>query len=503
MKRKVTFLPFEIDHEVEEGTLISDAAKEARIEIPLPCGGRGRCGRCAVNIGGTCGDKVLACQVRVEEDMKIWVPPVKETGKVVVVKDHREIVLDDRTPISTGKGIAVDVGTTTIALEIVDMDKAIGLYTATGLNLQRSKGEDVLSRIQFAEDGGTKELRKLVMDSINDLLDTYVEGTKGITHVWVSGNTVMQELFAGNDPSYLRKAPYRPKDASPKVAPDSGLNVPRSAGFSFSPSPASYVGGDVMGGIVFSGMDKAENLSLLLDVGTNGEVALGNKDVMLVCSSSAGPAFEGANLESGMVSNIGAIDSVTLDHGKLTYTVIGDVEPKGICGSGVIDLVAELRSADYIDKKGNFTSDAKLAGDVFELAPGVGVSQNEIKDIILTKAAVFSAARALTRNLGVTFDDLEHIYIAGGFGAFINLDSAISIGLFPDVPKERYVYLGNASLAAARSALLSKGFRDRLSGLLDRTTYVDLSSNPEFFDEYMSAQFLPHTDAGLFPSLGN
>ncbi|NLL94482.1 MAG: DUF4445 domain-containing protein [Thermoplasmatales archaeon] len=501
MKRTVTFMPDGVKREVESGTLISDAASAAGVEIKLPCAGRGRCGRCGVTIGETRGERVLACQHRIEADMTVWIPTPEDRGKVVAVRDHREIALDDRTPISTGKGVAIDIGTTTIALEIVDMDKALGLYSSSTENRQVERGEDILSRLQYAEEGGTAELRELVVASVNDLLYTCVGGTKDVSHVWVSGNTVMQEIFAGNDPSYLRRPPYMPENPVPSMAPGHGLELPEGCGFSFSPSPASFVGGDVMGGIVFSGMDRSDGMCLLIDVGTNGEVALGNREAMVVCSSSAGPAFEGAYLKSGMVSRTGAIDSVRIIDGVPSYTVIGGADPEGICGSGVIDLVAQLSGGGLVDKKGSFTSKAALVDGRYEVAPGIGISEDEIKNIILTKAAVFSAARTLVRSLGIAFGDLEKVYIAGGFGFFIDLASAVSIGMFPDVPRERYEYLGNASLGASRSALLSKGFRDRLDSLIGRTAYVDLSSDPAFYDEYMSAQFLPHTDASLFPSV--
>ncbi|MBQ3737012.1 MAG: ATP-binding protein, partial [Candidatus Methanomethylophilaceae archaeon] len=222
---------------------------------------------------------------------------------------------------------------------------------------------------------------------------------------------------------------------------------------------------------------------------------------LMVCSSSAGPAFEGGNLRSGMLARPGAIDSVRISDGKVSYTVIGGVEPKGICGSGIIDLLAQLYLDGLIDKRGNFTDRAELKDGRFILYGDIGISVPEIRDVMMTKAAIFSASRALVRNLGIGFSDLEHIYIAGGFGNFIDMDSAIQIGMFPDVPRDRFVYLGNASLAGAKAALLSSTFRDRIDEAFGKMTYLDLSSDPVFFDEYMSAQFIPHTESDLFPTV--
>ena len=267
------------------------------------------------------------------------------------------------------------------------------------------------------------------------------------------------------------------------------------------PSVSSYVGGDITSDIVDSGMDRDEGLALLIDVGTNGEVAIGNADMLLCCSSSAGPAFEGSQMTSGMLAKDGAIDSVRIIDGKVHYTVIGGGEPKGICGSGIIDLVAQLFLAGFLDRRGNFTEKANAKDGVFTIAGNVVITQSEISNVIMTKAAIYSASGTMVRSLGVSFDDLERIYIAGGFGNFIDMESAITIGLFPDVDRSKYVYLGNASLSGAKGALLSGEFRDRVDIAFPKMTYVDLGSDPVFYDEYMSAQFLPHTDDSKFPTV--
>ncbi|MFA5452526.1 MAG: ASKHA domain-containing protein [Candidatus Methanomethylophilaceae archaeon] len=500
----VKFMPDEKTVKVYKGTKISDAAIMAGVKLSLPCGGKGRCGRCMVIIGNRCGERVLACQTGIESDVKVIIPS-EDQSKVIASTDHRKVKLDDITPLTSGYGLAIDIGTTTVAVDMIDLNKGIEVYNAANVNLQRSRGEDVLSRMQYAEEGGTEELRSLVLSTINSLIDSY-EGSNFskdmISSAYIAGNTVMTHLFLGVDPSSIREAPYEPIVKRATITgSESGLSINPSAKVICMPCVSSYVGGDITSDIVYSGMDRSDQLSLLIDIGTNGEVALGNKEIMITCSSSAGPAFEGANMTSGMLARPGAIDSVWMIEGKINYTTIGDVNPRGICGSGIIDLLAQLFKNGFIDRRGSFTDRADVKNNVFEIAEGVVITQDEIKNIILTKAAIYSAVRSLVKNLGVDFSNIEKIHIAGGFGNFIDMESAITIGLFPDINRNKYSYLGNASLAGAKHALLSQTFRERIDVVFERMTYLDLSSDPVFFDEYMSAQFLPHTDKMQFPSI--
>jgi uncharacterized 2Fe-2S/4Fe-4S cluster protein (DUF4445 family) len=517
-KFRVRFLPSDVHADVSGGTLISDAAKAAGVKIKLPCNGNGRCGRCNVIISkqgdpGQCSlERTLACQTKIEYDVTVSIP--EDEGKVIASADHRKIRIDDLSPVvkrtaGNNYGLAVDIGTTTVAVSLADMNSGLELYSAAGYNLQGRHGDDVLSRIEYAQDGGTDGLRKLAVETINDLIRSYVGdrfSADDINAVYVSGNTTMLHLFLGVDPSPIRKPPYEPVIKESEIAgKESGLTVNKDARVILMPSPAAYVGGDVTSDIVSSGMDMNDGLSLLIDVGTNGEVALGNRDVMLVCSSSAGPAFEGGKMTSGMMARPGAIDSFRIGtNGRFEFTVIAGSEPKGICGSGLIDILAQLFLNGYVDKKGRFTGKAKAKTSdgkkILTITDGVYISEDDIQDIIMTKAAIYSASASLIRGLGVAMDDIEKIYIAGGFGNFINTESAIAIGMLPDVPRERFVYLGNASLAGAKHALLSSPVRSRISETFGRMTYVDLSSDPAFSDEYTSALFIPHTDASRFPT---
>lgn len=498
---RVTFLPDSVSIDVPDGTMVSEAAIKAGVLIKLPCGGRGRCGRCTAMIDG---QWVMSCQTPVSDGMVVTVPK-EDVGKVIAATDRKVTLIDDLTPLSEGYGLAVDIGTTTVAIDILDMSDGKEIFNSADMNRQRIRGEDVLARIQYADEGGTDELHKLVIGTINDLISSCdVSGfsPKRIGSAYIAGNTAMTHLFLGINPSPIRFPPFEPvvKDADIS-GKESLLDIDESARVICMPSVSSYVGGDITSDIVDSGMDRAEGLSLLIDVGTNGEVALGNKDMIMCCSSSAGPAFEGSQMTSGMLAKPGAIDSVRIENGKISYTVIGNEKPKGICGSAVIDLVAQLFRNGYVDKRGNLTEKSGAKDGVFTITDGIVMTQSEISNVIMTKAAIYSATRSMVRNLGVEFGDLEKIYIAGGFGNFINMDSAINIGLFPDVDRSKFEYLGNASLAGAKEALLSKGFRDRIDELFPKMTYVDLSSDPIFYDEYMSAQFLPHTESDLFPTV--
>ena len=473
----VKFLPEGIEIDVPEGTMVSDAAVKAGATIKLPCGGRGRCGRCTAMIDG---QWVMSCQTEVYDGMEVTIPK-EDVGKVIAATDRKKAEVDDFTPLSKGYGLAVDIGTTTVAIDILDLSTGEEVFSAADMNGQRIRGEDVLARIQYCEEGGTEELHSLVIRTINDLIskcDIPGFSPKDIGSAYISGNTAMTHLFLGIDPSPIRLPPFDPvvKDADIS-GKESGLLVADDARVICMPSVSSYVGGDISSDIVDSGMDRAEGMSLLIDVGTNGEVALGNSDMIMCCSSSAGPAFEGSQMTSGMLAKTGAIDSIRIDGGKVSFTVIGDSEPKGICGSAVIDLVAQMFRNGFVDKRGNLTERSGAKDGVFTITDGIVITQSEISNVIMTKAAIYSATRSMVRNLGITFDDLDRIYIAGGFGNFINMDSAITIGLFPDVDRSKFEYLGNASLSGAKKALLSKGFRDRMGEMFPKMTYVDLSSN--------------------------
>ncbi|MDD3398380.1 MAG: ASKHA domain-containing protein [Candidatus Methanomethylophilaceae archaeon] len=525
----VNFYPGRRSIRVEAGTSIWEAAMRLGVRIPGPCGGQGSCGKCKVVCSGLTGDEGrasidqsdwvsgvrLACRTLVYGDLEVVVPS-PDTGGMKVLSTHSHLCIPDLEPLKGGDeegdlGLVVDIGTTTVAISILELAKGQEVATASDYNRQIVLGEDVLSRIEYSEDHGPSQLRSLVLETINGLIVACGGKSvrpKNIKSVCISGNTTMSHLFLGIDPSPIRYEPFMPvvREARIKGA-ESGLLVHPEAEVMVMPCISAYVGGDVTSDILHSAMDRKEGMSLLIDVGTNGEVALGNSELLISASSSAGPSFEGGDICCGMRASPGAIEALSLEENSFSCRVIGDVAPKGICGSGLIDLLATLSENGWVDKKGRFTSrsNAETHEGVRRLRitdeADIFITEDDIMSLIRTKGAIFSACRSLLLNLGMDFHELEKVFICGGFGNYLDLESSIRIGLLPDLPRERFQYLGNSSLAGAKMTLLSKKSRERVEAIFNRLTYLDLSNDPTFFHEYSSALFLPHTDLSLFPSL--
>lgn len=521
VEHEVRFFPGGQSVRVEDGASIWEAAIRLGIRIDGPCGGQGRCGRCQVICPGHEGEEGresidaadweagvrLACQSLVHSDLEVLIPS-PDAGDVQAISSHAELGAYDLDPLgSGGLGLVADIGTTTVAVSILDLASGEELASASDYNRQIVLGEDVLSRMEYSEDSGPERLRELVLETINDLVDACDPGYgKQISAAVISANTVMAHLFLGVDPSPMRYESLTPLVRDAKISgAESGLNILPEAEVLVMPSVAAYVGGDVTSDIVHSGMDRAEGLSLLIDVGTNGEVVLGNSDFLISASSSAGPSFEGGDICCGMRACGGAVETVELKDGKFSLGVIGGLEPRGICGSGLIDLLAALSREEWVDRRGRFTelADAEDYEDTrrLQITEGIFISEDDIQSLIRTKGAIYSACRSLLLNLGMDFGDLEKVYICGGFGKHLDLEASIRIGLLPDLPRDRFEYLGNSSLAGAKMTLLSGRIRERVEDLMAKLTYLDLSSDVRFFDEYSSALFLPHTDLSLFPSL--
>ena len=425
-------------------------------------------------------------------------------------------------------GLAVDIGTTTVVVELVDLAGGRTVGVKGRYNKQAVYGDDVISRIIYAVEtpGGRREMQRAAVDTINELItaltaETGVE-SKDIHAVVCAGNTTMTHLFLGIDPAYIRMEPYTPAVNSlpPVRAAELGLMVSPGALVHCLPSIASYVGGDIMAGARLIEIDQAEELTLFIDVGTNGEMVLGNKDWLLACACSAGPAFEGGGIRHGMRAMAGAIEHVQIDPrtGEVHYQTVDGAKPLGICGSGLIDLMAVLRDAGIIDRTGQFLSRPELPrlregdeGPEYVLAwahesgneQDITISEADVKNLIRAKGAVFAGIRTMLRMVDLPVEAIERVIVAGGFGRYINIRDAIAIGLFPDLPVERYSYIGNSSLKGARLALLSRRVRDGVEELARKVTYLELSVGNTFMDEFVSALFLPHTDLNLFPSLIN
>lgn len=431
--------------------------------------------------------------------------------------------IKNASSVNCNFGIAIDLGTTTVSVAIIDVESGKICGCATGYNEQISCGEDVISRINYAcTDTRLEELRQKAQHTINRLIACAEKqaniSSNDILSAVISGNTTMAHLFLGITPEYLRLDPYTPAFHSIDVFParDAGININPNAVIYFSPAVGSYVGGDITAGILCADFYQKEEVSLFIDVGTNGEIVLGNKEFLFTCACSAGPAFEGGGISCGMRAHDGAINSIVInkDTGVPTFSVIGGKKPRGICGSGIIDLVSELLCKGWMDRAGKLlrgiTSESivvdgrkarfRLAdAHVSATSKELNVTEQDIENVLRTKAAVFSAIATLLEYAGIPFSEVSKIFIAGGFGRFLNINNAISIGLFPELPIEKFSYLGNASLKGSLLLLLSEKARDLQRATASRMTYVNLSSQSGYAEKYTAALFFPHTDETLFP----
>ncbi|HOV80450.1 MAG TPA: ASKHA domain-containing protein [Bacillota bacterium] len=423
-------------------------------------------------------------------------------------------------------GIAVDVGTTTVVVHLVDLESGETAGVKGAYNGQSVFGDDVISRIVYAGDSprGLESLRNAVAGTINSLVEELVKETKieaeDIKAAVCAGNTTMTHLLLGVDPANIRLEPYTPAaNRFPAIkAEEAGLKIFPGSPVLCLPGVASYVGGDTTAGVLFTGMAFSDRLTLFIDVGTNGEMVLGNKDWLVSCACSAGPAFEGVGLKYGMRAMNGAIDHISIGGcgSGVSYTTIGSVPPLGICGSGLIDCIASMRKAGIIDRNGNFTKGCNTfrirdsgEGKEFVLVgtgeAGCGsditISEPEVKNLMRSKAAVFAGIRCILKMVGVSFADIDRVIIAGGFGRNIRIKDAVSIGLLPDIPLEKYKYVGNSAVKGAKTVLLHRQAREWIDDIAGRITYIELSTGNDFMEEFISALFIPHTDLNLFPSV--
>jgi len=628
----VTFEPHGTEVDVPRGTLISDAASKAGLDLNMPCGGQGRCGRCAVI--AEAGDferrssarlspeameegYVLACQTVVESDLIVSVPPqekierrlptAQRTKKIEAplgydpsrdqtiqkyfvdidppsLKDNTDdlarlrralqaqhgidarklhvgvhvlrkiafalregdwkatVVLETGTWLDpdgpprlidvvpgdatvSSWGVAVDIGTTSNVVYLVDLLSGSVVDTASDYNGQIARGEDVISRIIYASKGdGLSELQSLVVGTINGLLGQLAErnglSTNDIYKMAVSGNSTMIHLFLGLPPESIRLEPYvtTTNQPPPVLAQDVNLDINPLATVDCLPGVGSYVGADISAGVASSGMCNLKELSLFLDIGTNGEIVLGDCDWLISCACSAGPAFEGSGVGDGMRATAGAIEEVWIDEQTLeaSYRVIADEAPRGICGSGLISLLAEMFITGVMDKGGNLN----LGLDTSRLREGdhgpeyvvawagetatpqdIVINKVDIDNLLRAKAAVYAGFSVLARSVGVDLSTVGRILIAGAFGQYLDVENAIQIGLLPDMPRERFKFLGNTSILGAYMALINRESRDSIAELAQRMTYLELSADNTFHDEWISAMFLPHTHIEDFPSV--
>jgi len=431
---------------------------------------------------------------------------------------------NDLAPIC---GLAVDIGTTTVSAVLADMETGDLLAKASVGNGQIRYGADVINRIiESTRPGGSERLRRAIVEEtliplINGMCVEAGIAKDRIYRVSIAGNTTMEHLLLALYSDPIRMEPYIPTFFKPgpikasEVIP--GLNP--CAELLLAPNVGSYVGGDITAGVLSSGLWKKEETTLFIDLGTNGELVIGNQEYMMCCACSAGPAFEGGDISCGMRATKGAIDTIKIDPETMepTYTVIGDEgqKPTGLCGSGIIDTVAELYRTGIISARGKMAREGKrIAHDengmgryilAFPEESGnnweISINEVDLDNFIRAKGAIFSAILLLLGQLGMEPADVNHIMIAGGIGGAIDFRNAITIGMFPDVPEERFSYIGNSSLSGAYAGLLSRAASDKTTKLGENMMYVELSNEPGYMDEFVAACFLPHTNSSLFPSV--
>lgn len=466
------------------------------------------------------------CQVK--RSSWSWRWDGRATATVGLRGDLNEVLCVERgNTVHRNFGLALDVGTTTVVGHLVDLSSGVTCEAAAKYNSQMEYGGDVISRINFARTpGGAEALQQAVLHDIDTLIDDLerrAEVPRGDIHcVVAAGNTAMLHMLLGLESDLIRLSPFTPVATAlpPLRAAEVGLRVHPRATFYALPMVGSYVGGDITAGILASGMHQADELSLLLDIGTNGEVVVGNREFLVACSASAGPAFEGGSVSCGMRATFGAIDSLRiLPHGPtVVATTIDDGPPLGLCGTGMIDALSEMFLAGLVDCGGRFqpqraparfphdAEDGRL--DFLLVAAKDGHSfrdillrQTDIENLIRTKGAIYAAADSLVRSLGLAFRDIQKVYIAGAFGNKLDVASCVNIGLLPDVPPDRIQFIGNSSAAGAKLVMLSRQMFDEVHRIAERVTYRELMVEPGYMEDFLAACFLPHTDLARFPTV--
>lgn len=477
--------------------------------LSADCAGIGRCGKCLVSVSGPVydaggqlhhldGQSILACRHRPAGPCTVILP---EADALQVLTAAREPIPAD----AEGLGAAVDIGTTTLAVSLYDLATGQLLGSRGQRSAQRPYGADVISRIRHcARTEGLQQLQAVISDQIGDLLQSLCceagAALSDIRALSIAGNTVMEHIFAGLDPTGIGVAPFRPQSLFGYNSPARELLAGLSPGarLYLCPAVAGYVGGDITAGLLAAGADRTEELTLFLDIGTNGEMALGDKNGWLCCATAAGPAFEGAEIACGMGGAPGAIDRVWYDGSTVRFHVIGGSEARGLCGSGLLDAAAALLDAGLLLPNGRLDgTDAPgpLAAALRRNAQGelcyyftdaVWLSASDIRALQLAKAAIRAGAETLLEQKGRRADDIRHCLIAGGFGAYMRVESACALGLLPACLQDKARHIGNAAVRGAALSLTGDGLA-RLESIAARCQYYELSGSAVFNENYLEA----------------
>ncbi|MDH4266785.1 MAG: ASKHA domain-containing protein [Deltaproteobacteria bacterium] len=418
--------------------------------------------------------------------------------------------------------IVLDIGTTSVWGQLLDLNKRQTLAEASDYNSQIRYGDDVISRIVYSQrPGGLKQLQESVVGTINgiirELADKSGINLARVSHMTAAGNTIMTHLLLGLDPKYLRESPYTPvaNFIPPVRASNLGMEVGEHVHLYTFPSVASYVGGDIVSGVLGSGIYQRKPLTLYIDIGTNGEIVIGNSEWLVTAACSAGPAFEGGGIKHGMRATSGAIEDFRIHPQTFEpmLLTIGMVKPKGICGSGLINMVAEFLEAEVISPNGKFNTDLptpriRTGPDGMEYvlayredtATGaeIVITEVDIDNLMRAKAAMYAGYVTLLQSVGLSVGNLEQVVIAGAFGSFIDVERAITIGLLPELPLDRFLFIGNGSLLGARLISFCNEILDDGERISRMMTNIELSESPAFMDNYVAAMFLPHTNSAEF-----
>ena len=476
-------LPGEIrEIPAQDGQTLRDALQAAGILVSAPCGGNGKCGKCRLRASGMLipppdGDGLcLACRSRIHGPATIW---AGEGSRLQAIEGMASLPDFDPDPLPGQYGLAVDIGTTTLAAQLLSLQDGAMIASIAAENPQRCIAHDVIGRIQASLEGKADFLQGLIESEIQRMTQALC-ARSGIEPCRISqrvftGNTAMLYLLTGRNPASLAAAPFEA---------DCLFDLQHKNRY-LPPCFGAYVGADIACALLASGVTRRHRTAMLIDIGTNGEICLLHENKILCCATAAGPAFEGAGISCGVSSIDGAIEAVSLEDGNFRLRTIGNAAPAGLCGSGLIDAVAALLNAGLLDETGY------MEEDEIQLAPGVCLNQKDIRMVQLAKGSICAGIQCLLDTAKLQIDDVEQLYIAGGFGRHINIASALRIGLLPAFDPGRVQAIGNAALAGSAMLLLKSSARDEIRSLVNRAQCINLAHLPRFQTLYPEAMLFP------------
>lgn len=493
MKYKVTFAEEDVSVLAEEGSTLFEAQIQAGLTPDAYCDGKGKCGKCKVVIDGK---EVLACQTAVHGDVTVYTECKKEKAQILTEGTEKRIAFEPgELPGNLKEPLlgAVDIGSTSVVAYLMDGRNGELIGTKSTLNPQRQFGADVVNRCSYALENGAEILSGCIRNTVNILFRELAKEAgkvpEDIVRIVMVGNSCMHHLFLEISTKKLALAPYTPEvtNALELKASDYGIHVHPNAQLWWLPNIGGFVGADTVGCLVASDMDTSEKMTLLIDIGTNGELVLGNKDGMIACSTAAGPAFEGAKITCGMRGSAGAIDHVSVENGEIWTHVIGGGEALGICGSGLLDGAACLLKQGLIDETGRLKETYYFTSRVF-------LNQRDIRELQLAKAAIAAGIQILCQKKGIQTGDIERVLIAGAFGNYLDPASACAIGMLPQELLDRITSIGNAAGEGARIVAVNEAQFERSRRLAERTEFTELALDMGFQEVYVDEMGFPEVE---------